>query len=176
MNYKNLSYKQKNILVIAGGLLFLFFAYHFAIKKTLDLVSLHNEMLSDYATAQTAPKEIRRYEEELMVMASILGNFSNEDLSNREMVLALITEFCQAHRLGLNSFPQELTHQTEDYNITTTAIVVEGRYTALVKLLYKLEYLEQVGRVASVEFKMHKDRKTRRNYLAATIYLQNISS
>ena len=50
---------------------------------------------------------------------------------------------------------------------------VEGNYSNLLKMVYELERNKKTGRLASVNFRKKKDYRKNKEFLSATIFLQN---
>lgn len=174
MNFKQLSFQQKNKLLFIGIGLFAIIVYLFAIKITIVLYGEYTELKQQMAVANNAPQQIQKYQNQMANIQNILGK-QNTDYSH-EALLAGITGFCQKHRLTLRDFPKPHLQEESDFSIYTNLLDVEGNFFDMLQLAYELEYQKKSGHIASVEFGWEKDRQTKRKFLNMIIYLQNLQS
>ncbi len=174
MNFKNLTYRQKNRYLLVATGLFLIISYLLAFSGTIELYAENRQLKQQLKLIENAPEQIREYASSLRKLDRKLGPFLQTDSISSDAVLALVSEYCRDHKLVLRSFPKSISQLHADYTIETNIITVQGRYTQLLKLAYALEQQHKAGKIASLRFKTEKDRKTRQTFLTATIYLQNI--
>lgn len=174
MNLKDLSYKQKNKLMLIGAIVFAIVAYFISISDTVDAYYKNEVLLHQIQQGAKAPQNIQKLNENLNRISSNLGDYELDSLHNENLFLEVIGEFCQEHKLILRKFPEPTLHQEKDFIIYTHKIEIQGGYTNLIKLVYELEQVQKIGRVTSVNYKRVKDRKTKKVVLIASIYLQHI--
>lgn len=155
-----------------GSLLFALMVYVFAVRNTLALVS-DNAMLEGQLSAlENAPVQIRELKAELDRMDRQLQKY--EAGNGREDVLEKVAGYCNREGVVLSSFPAPAMETEGNLEMNTRRIVVEGSFAKLLGLAYILEQSQQGGRVSSLQFQTVDDARSRRTYLLATIYLQNI--
>ncbi len=172
--FEGLTYRQKNYLLWGGSVVFALFTYWISISNTIDSWQTADRLETRLARADQAPRLIGQYRSRLRVLDKTLKAYEVDGLDNQEMILAFVSEFCQSHKLTLRNFPQVTVAQEKDFEVYSQLIEVEGRYTDLLKLVYELEQVHPMGRIASVQYRKFKDTKTRKQVLTATIHLQNI--
>src|SRR5690606_18478317 len=95
---------------------------------------------------------------------------------HRETLLEKITSFSSGHDLLVKSFPEANILASNEANVITNHVEVEGGYLDMVKLLYELEEKEMLGSVSSVKFNMVKDRQQKKIVLRSSIILRNLEN
>lgn len=169
----HIPYRKKNEYLLIGTVVFAVLVYLFAISKTLDLWTQNKDLEVQLAKASHAPSQIKNLEAKLAAYDAILGSFVVEDNDNQEELVRVANEFCQKNNLILREVPEHIVEEEEDLEIVTTRITAQGNFTNLLKMLHYFEH-NKMARVASVKFEKTEDFKTRKNYLALHLLLQNI--
>ncbi len=171
---KIISYKKKNILLLAGTFLFSVLIYYFSIERTIELVKLCSNLEQQLLVAENAPKRLAELKMQLGQITVRLGNEGKFGGDVQQALLEQITHYCNENNLVLKEFPQPLVSREQDYIVETNIIVVEGGFSKLLKLIYQLEQVKKTGKVAAVYFKSKEDLKSKKLILTASLYLQNI--
>ena len=174
MDFRNWTYKRKNQVLALGVGVMLFLAWSLALSNTASLFFENTELKKQIRMAENAPAQIQKYKTELSKLDAALSQYSGSQPLTQQQLLALVTNFGQQQKLVLNQFPQASAQLENGYQIETQIIGVEGRFLNLLGLVYHLEQVGKAGKVASLYFEKKKDIRTRRTYLSATIYLQNL--
>lgn len=162
--------KQKFQLLAIGISALLIIAYFFSIRKTIDAYTLSRNNAKGLEEASTAPFQIKQLQEELKLLevSLIQSNY------NRQTLFESINTFCETYDIRLDYFHPEQRHAQNDYEVITNKLEVEGTYQSIVKLIYHLEQEQKMGHIASCNFEKKEERRTKRKYLKADIYIQNI--
>jgi hypothetical protein len=170
--WKKLSWKQKNRLLLIGGIVLLWTVYSFAISNTIEVRSQCVVLQQQIDSASDAPVRLAALQQEFQQLETITNS---NDTSNtlHERLLAVVTGYCQQNNSVLRDFASPVCYHQQEWLIETHPIMVEGTYVNLLKLVHKLE-LEKIGKVVSVDFHAKRDNKTQTIALLATIYVQNI--
>ena len=172
--FKNLTYKKKNQLLIVTAVLTLFIVYSFAIKKTINAYGKFSDAEHKMEFAANAPKMAEQLEKELRMMDERIGNQNTKGQNTTQVLLELVTNYCQKNHAILREFPEITISNEENLQVETNRFIVEGPFSTLINLAYILEQKNKLGKVASARYQLKKDFKTREMALTATIYLQNI--
>lgn len=172
--FKNLTYKKKNQLLIAGAALAVFIVYSFAIKKTIIVYEKYSDAEHKIEFATNAPTKASQLEKELAVMDEKIGNQNRNGQNSSQVLLELVTNYCEKNHAILRDFPELTIANKEKLDVETNRFIVEGHFSTLINLVYNLEQKNKLGKVASVRYQLKKDFKTREMALTTTIYLQNI--
>ena len=173
MDFRNLTYKQKNQLLVVAAILFAVISYYGALQNTVDLYKQTTDLEERLSLASTAPEQIIKYKKRLnKVSSNLLYNVDEEN--RQDHLLGLLGKLCKKHHVTLKEFPQVQVENESNYVIETNVIRVQGSYPNLVKLIYALEQTNKAGKVSSLKYELIKDRRNRREKLTATIYLQII--
>lgn len=170
---ERLTYRQKNYFLLLGVLLLGWAVYQLSISNTLDEVKTYNELMAQIEVGNSAHHQIYSYKKKLQFYENHLGSFETDSTHNHEHVLVAISQYCQNHNLTIESFPSELIEDYNDFKLHTHKIEVSGNFKALLYLVYHLERVEKLGRIASMNLEKKLDKKTKRTILTASIYLQN---
>jgi len=169
-----LTYNQKNKILLVALILFCVFAYFFSIEKTINLKREVNEQAVRLTSLNNYPQELSKNVKQLNQLNSRVKQYVRDKDFNQDEILESLSLFCRKNKMVIRSFPKSTLQEKDDFYIETHHFVVEGNYINLVKLLYQIEKKESLGRVASVKFSSKMDRKSKRNRLSMSIYLQNI--
>ncbi len=170
------TYKQLNRFLLVASILFALLIWFMAIKKTARVYDNNIEMQERLKSLENAPQDIRKYEKSLAQLKSRLGPWMANDTLQGHVIMEKIGELCTTLGLTLREFPEIIQEEEADYTIATHVVKAAGPYTKLVKLVYAMEYEQKLGRVSSLQFRLKRDRRTKKRYLEATIYLQNLKS
>ncbi len=161
---EKLSCKHKYYLLLAALALLVVVIYAFAVKKTITVIAEHNDLSKKIELAANAPQQIVSIEAQLKQMEQLVVN--EKPLDFEQILLEQVSGFCQKNGLILIEFPRT--------KIYTNRIVLEGGFKKMVEFIYEAEQKYQIGKVVSVQFKRTKDMRSKRLYLYAYIYFQNI--
>lgn len=169
---EKLQYKHKYYLLLAALALLVVLMYAFAIKKTIAVIAEHNDLSKKIELAANAPQQIVSVEAQLRQMEQLVVN--ENPLDFEQLLLEKVAGFCQKNGLTLIEFPKTTVSAYQDYQIFTNRIVLEGDFKTMVEFIYEAEQRYNIGKIVSVQFKRTKDMRSKRQYLYAYIYFQNI--
>lgn len=170
--FKKSGWKQKNKLLLIGGLVLLWSVYSFAISNTIDTRSQCNKLQLQLDSASDAPSRLIHLKQEFQQLETIT-NSSDTLTTLHERLLGIVTNYCQENDLVLRDFASPVCYRQQEWLVETHPVIVEGAYVNLLKLVHKLEK-EKTGKIVSVDFRSRRDNKTQQLSLTATIYVQNI--
>lgn len=173
--FKDLTYKKKVRLLVAGFFIFLFISYFLSIKKTFRLKSRCSDFKEKLTYAEHAPAQILQFEKKLKEIENIIG-INIKEFDFQELLYEKVSNYCQENGLILVEFPGTHSYEEQEYEVETNIVVVEGVFLKLLKLVYILEQKDNPGKVVSVKFATKMDYKTRKTRLNTSMYFQNIKS
>ncbi len=169
--------KRKNIVLGLGFLFFLWLAYSFSFKKSVDLKKEIIQLKKEQQLYHNVDAQINRLSVENSYYDSILSikklSLSHSFQSN---LLARISTFAEANYVKIKDFNLPHQVQLEKSKINTFSFTAMGSFQKLMELVYKLEQEYRLGKIISVDFSKKKDRRRRKSYLEATIYLQQVET
>lgn len=171
---KNLTYKKKNRLLAAALVLFAWVIYSYAISDTVAAWKACSEMEERTAKAAGAPVQNAVLRKQLEEMDRLIGSGAYAGGDVQQALLGIASAWCQEKGVLLREFPQTIFSEEKDLRIETNVFTVEGDFKKLLGLVYELEQKQKVGKLASVNFQMRKDPKTKTKNLTVTIYVQNV--
>lgn len=173
---RNITYHQRLILTFVGGFFFLILIYNLSISDTLVLRTENNSMELQIETNQDAPEQIQFLKQKIGKLEQLIGSEISKDIDIHQLLLEMVTGYCQKNNIILKEFPQPFETEKNGYLTKTAKVVVEGDFVYLLKLVYHIEKNYKVGKVVSVDFKAEKELKTKIRKLQSTIYIQNIKA
>jgi hypothetical protein len=170
-----LNYKTKNNILLLIAVIVLLFTYNFYITDTIHLVSDYNRNSDSLMQTENAVFLKQELKMKLRAVESRAGMSDKKDLDFQQQLLEIISRFSQQNKTVIRSIPQVSSYKEKDLLVESNVFVMEGSFRQLLSLLYLLEQKERIGKIASVKFKKETDLKTKKTYLLATYYLQNIN-
>ena len=172
--FKNASYKQKNLLLLAGSLLFLMLAYRLSLSKTVGLFREINMLEEQLNQLDQAPQQLADLNATLSELERYFTSDNGEDGNREHQLLETVSSYCAGNGIVLREFPQPIRTESQDYVIETNILLVEGIYKKLLYLVYELEQKHTFGKIASLQFETKKELKTGQKKLMARVFIQNI--
>lgn len=169
---RGLTWKRKNQLLLAGGVLLLWIVYSYAITNTLEARSSCQTLQLRIDSAATAPEQLAQLEQQLAGFSSLTMT-TDSTAAIHEHLLGVVTNYCQQHNLVLRDFSSPVILQQQEWRIENHPITVEGTFVDLLQLVNHLEQ-EPKGHVISTEYRSRRDNKTQELSLSLLIYLQTI--
>lgn len=166
------TYRQKNLAILLGFALFLLVGYFLSFRKTFTLYQETSRLEQQLANSEDLP---RRLSEAKRVAHRLEETFQQESPERLEtQMLSAVTEACSQHRVTLISKERSTRFEEEEATVVTYPYVLEGSFARLVQTLSALKDRLQGSRVMSVRYVQDRDRETRRNYLRAYVYIQQV--
>ena len=104
------------------------------------------------------------------------NKISQEIPFNQTVLFEKVSQFCESNQLDILTFDEPKIVQSDEYEVTTNYIEVEGSFKAITELVYELEQQLKLGRMASVHYELDYNRKTKQNFLVGKLYIQNIEN
>ncbi|MFN3402670.1 MAG: hypothetical protein ACK40G_01155 [Cytophagaceae bacterium] len=174
MNYKSLSYRQKNKYLLIAVICFLPLVYFLAVKKTKDLFIENSMLESKVEFLEKAPSRMQKLEARNKLMTEKLSSYFAGTEREEEHLLEVITNFCNKNRLLLRTFPKVKEDEGNEFVVINNEVKVEGDFINLLKLVYELEQKTQAGRLTSISFDSFFDNKRKKQVLVLSLYLQTL--
>lgn len=168
------NYKKKNRLLAIGAVVLLFLSWQLAFAKTFSLWAQCRDMEEQLQAVSEAPGQSLAMKERLLRLDRTLGGREISDTNIRQVLLGIVTGYCQKNNTILRDFPKPVSTIENDYMVETNIISVEGSFGKLLDLVYRLEQRDRIGKIASVDFHTRQDPRTKVMSLVATVYIQNV--
>jgi len=168
----NFSYRQRNLLLIAGTVLLGFIAYQFSFSKTLEAASLNKQLSQKLIQANSASSDIQRLQEQV----NQLNGDVNTESYHPDKLFQVISQFCTKNNLTVLDFPEAVEITNGNYKVITHTLDVSGNYSDIVQLAYLIEQEKKIGGVSSLNFETEKNIQTKSKILKGKFYIQNIIS
>lgn len=165
---------NRNKMLVGGFILSLVVSYQLTFKKTLALRSAHLKNTELRERAKDMPRKLvalRQREMQLDAQFRKLhlgsSNFQNE-------LLRFLNEQGSEHSVKIIDF--KAPHVIIEDNTTTRTyqFILEGSFTDILKVVHTLETQGSFGGISHMAFEKQKDPRQRKNYLQASLHLQQI--
>ena len=169
-----MNFKQKNRWLLLGTVLLLLVAYWFSFRKTIEARQQNKTLTQQQQQIQSANFTIQQLQKQLAKTkvneSRVLGTF------NQTVLFEKVSQFCESNQLDILTFDEPKIVLTDDYEVTTNYIEVEGSFKSITELVYELEQQLKLGRMASVHYELEYNRKVKRDFLVGQLYVQNIEN
>lgn len=162
--FDNLPIKKKWTIMIASIFAICLLAFKFNIKETIKEISKFNNTNREYPTSGHAYNTLNKKSQ----IDSVL-NFEN-NLS----VLNYISSLCVDQSIYVNEISQTSNEKRDGLTIETTKLVLSGKYSDILKIIYNIEKETKIARVNSASFSLVKYKSNKEYSLLATIYIKYI--
>lgn len=167
------TYKQRNFGLLGVFILSAWLVYSLALSTTIDLAGSCSQREADLASVQNAPQRIAALKAEQAAIDRVLGE-EGRILDFQQALLEKVSDYCQDNKLVLREFPKPIAKKENNYLVETNLVVVEGKFSKLLTLVYELEQQDRLGKIAAVEFRTERPRRGQPAKLTASIYVQNV--
>ena len=171
---KQLTYRNRNIVLAGVTLLFTILAYQLSIKEAIERKQAYEEAISQSAKLAGAPQQMEELRKKIMTLDQSLGNLNGDTTDLPQLILEKVSTYCKKNGTELKKFPGVSRTDEQNYQLETTQFVVKGNFIDLLKLVYGFEQEYNLGKLVSVEFNIQKELRSRKQYLVATLFVQNI--
>lgn len=171
-----LSYRQRNLYLALGsvGLLLLIgFGY---LRPTLLLWQTTQQQQQALVELQTAPRRLQTLTAQARADAWHMRSYRLDTTRQEGYMLNQLSRTCAHHGVTLAAWSRGESTTQAGYRVDMQVAKLRGSYRELVQTIYELEYEQPLGRLASVRFALEEDRRQRRSFLFAYLYLQSITS
>ncbi len=169
--------RNKNILLIAGLLLVLFFAYHFGFAKTFSVSEEVSKLESQKQAYQSAPAQLAALANKEKQLDEILQKNNVEGSSLQNNILKTLNSLSTDSGFSIIAFeePHIFRDETSQKMTTTYNFTLQGDYKSLINVVYALEQKYSFGNVVQVNFEKKKNFRARKTYLQCTVLLQRLN-
>jgi hypothetical protein len=173
---KKLTYKQKLKWFPLFVLLAFFLCYELTIKKTVYEYKKYTSSIKSYDSTFASNNGLGKIKERTKKINELYDQYLLDTLQPEKNLLYVSSKFCDSHNLSLKEYKTIGLSKTDSFEVLTRAITVEGEYADCLQMLYELERMRKVGKVAATEFKSYGNVNDSTVHLNCTIYVQNLTS
>lgn len=173
--WKALSYRQRNrLLYLAAGVGALL-VYQVSLRPTLTLWQANAQQAHALQQLAQAPARTRHLQQQAAELTGWMRSFRRDSTRQDSEALDQLTQACRRYGVTLASWSAGERTRTNGYVLETRLAKLRGDFRGLERVVYHLEYAQPVGRLSSVRFALEEDRRQRRTFLYAYLYLQTIA-
>lgn len=165
--------KTKNYLLIIGLIILAILAYKFAIANTFKLSSEYKILKKEVVVFDNMPQKLSSLKQRQKYHDSLLANYQFEGSSVQNSMLNTINTFAASNNLKVLGFIEPHKISENDLTTNTYQFTLEGDYNNIISLIHQLEQKTKFGEFINLSFKKHKNYKTCKYYLQASVLLQS---
>ncbi len=169
--------RNKNIMLIVGLLLLLFFAYRYGFAKTFAISSEVSNLEGQKQAYQSAPAQLATLANKEKQLDNILYKNNVEGNSLQNNILKTLNTLSVDSGFKIIAFeePHIFTDEATQKTTTTYNFTLQGDYQSLLKVIYALEQKYSFGNVVQVAFEKKKNFRTKATYLQCNLLLQRLN-
>lgn len=165
--------KTKNILLIIGFLLTLLMCYQIAIAKTVIIKKEYNSLKYQEALFENTAKQISILKQKQQYYDSLLSKYQLNGSSIQNNLLKTINTLADSTNIKVAGFLEPHVIHMDDLKISTYQFTLEGDFSSILKLIYKLEQETKFGEIIHLAFEKKTNFRTGQVFLQATILLKS---
>ncbi len=173
MNWKTLAYRKKNLLLATVSIVILAIAGFSTFGTTISLYKENKKMSQQLVFAKSAPANIIKINKELKNLQKTIS-YLDETSDLRKELLDKVGRTSEENHVLFREFKPPVSFIDEELHVETHEIVLQGSYTALVKVLDNVERKIKMGKVTSVRFSLEKERRSKKTNLLCYMSIQSI--
>jgi len=166
--------KNKNIFLLIAVIVILFLCYKFSISNTIAIRKEYKNLIKQESIFNDIPKQLSLYANKEIYYDSILNTMNIGDTSLENNILRLLNVEAKKGNFKIIDFNNPHVYQTQDNTFNTYNFTLQGNYTSLLKAIYTIEKKNSFGEIIHLNFQKKKNYSTRKNFLNATVFIQNI--
>ena len=173
--FKNLTYEKKFIAFCAVLFIFLIGIWKTSLSKTFDLISECNKLEESIASQNISNAELDEMKLEDKKLSRFIGNADRNPDDVKNKILSEILRYKEENEIEIIHFPEAHHYTEENHQVITNTLKVKGGFIELVKLNNHLEQTFNDSKISGVNYKLERNKRSRKNELYAEFYLQNIN-
>ncbi|MEM9001574.1 MAG: hypothetical protein AAGB24_15030 [Bacteroidota bacterium] len=165
---------KKNRFLIVSILIMCLVSYRFAIKKTIALGEQYRNNLAKKELVKNLPRQLTLMTQKEQFLDAQLTKLSAGNSSMQNNLLKFLNNEAEKNEVKIIEFNAPHIFENGDATLETHMFKVEGGYTDILKTLNTMENLTSFGSINHLGFEKKKDYRSKRTYLQAKVFLQQI--
>jgi len=165
---------KKNKYLIFGFIAMLVISYKLALENTIVAKMRYSENVEKQASISNLPKQLSMLSQKEQFLDKQLQELNLEDTSMQSSLLKFLNKQVRQYKVKVIDFNSPHIITTENEEIATYIFNLEGGYTNILKTLNSLENNGSFGSITHVGFEKKKNYRTKRTYLQAEVFLEQI--
>ncbi|HEX2921895.1 MAG TPA: hypothetical protein VHO50_12100 [Bacteroidales bacterium] len=162
-------------LIIVGGALSFVLCYLVAVRKTIREYKLFTENKVKLELITDAPEQLKLLKNKIEEYNEFFNSSSINNNDYQVHLLNVTNQLFKGRSIKITEIPKLTSELKDNFVIETQAIVFQGQFFDLLRLIQDFGNYETLGNICSVDFYNQKDIKTGTNYLKMKVFFQNIN-
>ena len=164
----------KNKLLLLGIVLMMIISYYVALEKTILLREEYISLTKQNKASNRIPATLVSLKKENDYYTTILKNANVNNTSVQNNLLRTINGQAKEHNVRVMDINEPHVHQKNTTTKITYNFNLEGTFTDIVKIIYKLEEKNSFGTIIHLDFNKRRNFKRNKEYLNAIVYIQQV--
>ncbi len=170
-----LTYRQRTALLLGGTAAWLVLVGMGYLWPTFVLWRSNREQVQSLVALQRAPEQLKQLTAQAQADAWLMRSYRIDTTRHEGEMLDQLSRTSRRYGVTLAALSRGEPTTHAGYQVQLRVAKLRGSFRNLVQAVYSLEYEHPVGRLSSVRFALEEDRKQRRHFLFAYLYLQSIT-
>ncbi len=164
----------KLILLAIGVIITLLLCYKMAIANTISLRKEYQMLSKELLFFDEIPEQLSVLNKKKKYYDSLLSEMNIENTSIENNLLRVLNTEAKKNNLNVIDFNNHHLYSDNHGELKTFIFTLQGDFTNLLKTIHQFEVNGNFGEVIHVEFNKKKNYKTNKDFLNATIFIQNL--
>tara|TARA_R110002012_G_scaffold294098_1_gene490041 strand:+ start:26924 stop:27436 length:513 start_codon:yes stop_codon:yes gene_type:complete len=168
--------KSRNnlIFLVAGILIAGILCFKLAISNTIELTKEHKKLSKEVSFFNNISDQITLLNIKKKYHDSILSEMNLENTSLENNLLRTLNSEAKKNNLEVIDFNNPHIFMDKTGEIDTHIFTLQGNFKDMLSTIYILELKGKFGEVVHINFLKKKNYKSNKEYLIATIFIQNL--
>lgn len=166
--------KNKSVLVLLLFFLVLLLCYRLAISNTLSLREEYLHLKKEEQAFKNIPQQLNMFSKKEIYLDSVLRELNLNNTSMENNLLRVINNEAVRNNIKVIDFNPSHLHSIKGTSLVTHNFTLRGNFTDILKFIHTIERQSGFGEVVHINLNKEKNYRTGKNYLDATVFIQNL--
>lgn len=168
------SFKNKNIVLLLLLFLALLLCYKLAISNTLELRKEYLSLKEEEQLFKNIPQQLALLSKKEVYLDSTLQKLDLNNTAMENNLLRVVNKEAAKNNIKVIDFNAPHTSTEDNNRVMTYIFTIEGSYASILRVIHDLESKRNFGSIAHLSLEKKKDYRSKRVYLQALIFLEQI--
>lgn len=165
--------RKLNLLYLGIGLLALL-SYQLAVRNTLELASMSQDLESELLIGSVSPRQQAQLKQQIAGYSKYLADLNLSNTSFQNNLLRHLNISSKEFGSTVTEFNQTHEFSVDQNTFLTYSFSLRGSYTEILKTIHALENQRSFGEIVHIDYEKKKDYRNRTTYLEAKVMVQQI--
>lgn len=171
----NLTYKKKNLLLVAGVVILSFMAWKRSIGPMLELSGQCKAMETELEILTSSGNELNALRHEIAIIDNMISSTAYDSLTREQLLIEIIAN-SQSNPPAVSEFHLPHCFDNSDYRTVTDQIDLQGSFTEILTAVNHLENDFKGGVIRSLHLETVINPRTKKKKLYGSVYIQSLEA